>query len=234
MDHDSPAPEQPGATPTPNWPRRALGGLLSGSRRILAVICTEKARNLLVAARDSAAIIALLIGAVWTIRQQQIFRQTHAVVTIEHRISHIRLNPEKVLLIVDIDLRNAGKVLVHVENYWGEALQILPLLPAEDKRAAALDAKYRRNVPWPGIEKKKEVNDERQLEPGETEPLHYEFVIDSSMKVIGVHSFFANSDDKDNTPEHPSGWQRFTTYDLETSSVLPASKPTNSGLDQKN
>ena len=54
----------------------------------------------------------------------------------------------------------------------------------------------------------------REIEPGETDEVHFDFVLDSDVQIIVVYSYFKNVTKK----RREIGWHATSTYDLRTPS----------------
>lgn len=184
---------------------------------LFASFAAQRHRDLLSVARDYLTILALLVGGAWTVWTVIQYRDLHPIITTEHHISHRPLPLHKVLLSVDVDVTNAGKVLLKPLLSRVSILQVLPLTAEglEKVRQGTLASNNRRDIDWPKIDGKdypKELH-QRQLEPGETEPFHYDFILPDFVEVVAIYTLVNNPE---LTREHGSeaGWQRLTLCDL--------------------
>ncbi|MBI3696386.1 MAG: hypothetical protein HY238_16305 [Acidobacteria bacterium] len=62
--------------------------------------------------KDVVTILAVFVGGYWTFRLYDQHRENRPRLSIEHRVTHRPLPPDKVLLIIDARVTNTGKVLI--------------------------------------------------------------------------------------------------------------------------
>jgi hypothetical protein len=134
---------------------------------------------------------------------------------LEHYIAERDLPADKRLLRVVTRITNTGEVLLSLETGKTWVQQILPV---SEKMADQLEhdqdpVKDRETqVEWPliaerGIDWSKSPC---EIEPAETDELHFDFVVGSEAQTVEIYSYFENIRKRD----RPIGWTVSTVYDL--------------------
>jgi hypothetical protein len=156
-------------------------------------------------------ILAVIIGAIWGYRLFWLKRQKYPRINISHQIVHKSLTADKNLLNVTVNLLNDGDVLVRLKSGEVWVQQILPLprnfsfLIDEGKdvikvlRDAIPDESremWQTEAAWPVVSHYS-VNfrawHKKEVEPGSSLQLRYDFILDSKIKLIKVYSFYENA-----------------------------------------
>jgi hypothetical protein len=144
-----------------------------------------------------ATIVALVIGGVWTFRLFVRNRVDKPRATPSHAISIVDLGPEGLLLHVSVQVQNGSAVMLRLTS--GE-IRLAPILPLPDDATPLLD-EFRASertgateINWPGCQRI--VFDwskrPREVEPGESDTYHFDFVVSSGLKEFEVYSYFQN------------------------------------------
>lgn len=174
--------------------------------------------------------VALLVGGAWTYMLFVQKRQRYPRTSIEHRISHRRLESGKLLLTVEVVVANTGDVLVALEK--GETLvkQLLPPAPALARKAGNRPARHQATG-WDLIAFEPDDPGKHgvEIEPGNVDQSVYNFIVDGDLETIQVYSYFENVEKRRvqidwrglriSTPRR-LGWHHTSTYDL-----APAKRP---------
>ncbi len=189
----------------------------------------ERRKDFIGVTKDAFTILALAAGGYWTLMLYEMYRENRPNLSIEHHVTHRRLSPDKMLLIIDVSASNTSRILIKPLVGWFGIQQILPI---NTEQAASLKP-GRVDPPWPvlveptwfrGLNR----HSERKLEPGEAETQHEEVIVDSSLKTVLIYSFFENLSSLKavKLPEEPTpagfkapGWDRRSIYDLKESSA---------------
>jgi hypothetical protein len=165
----------------------------------------------------AATIVALIVGGAWTyilfIRKRQRFPRA----TLDHVVTVTELSPEFLLVHLDVRIQNVGEVLLELRY---SDIQLRRIIPLDAEVAETLregkDPVQDGNseVDWPGIGRR-ECNWEknpREIEPGEYDRVHYDFVIGSSVAVLSAYSYFRNVAKKN----REIGWNCTTLHNTST------------------
>lgn len=185
-----------------------------------------------------ATIVAVLAAGIWTIMLTSVYRETKPKVDVEHRIVQRALPAQrKIVLIVDVEASNTGKVLFKEESLFIFISKVFPIANASVLEGAGngiLGAEgHLLPKEWPRIDQETLPLEGRVLEPGEHEAHTFNFVIDDAIKMVQIYTFFRDEersqpswfvqfkDWRDGNPgrDHAVGWERLSTYDLEASCI---------------
>ncbi len=160
-------------------------------------------------------IIAIAIGGIVAIFKFQLFRDSEPHLTISHSISHRPIGDSYVHIDVTAHLKNSSRV--HVEIRKG-LFRLQHIAPASDAEVEALYADVFRgreheHLQWPTLDEAELTWNSGDLivEPGESHPETYEFIVSKDVESVFVYTYFHNW-------RHPRssqapGWARGTAYD---------------------
>jgi hypothetical protein len=181
----------------------------------------EDTKTLTEILRNIAEITALIIGGIWTYQRFIKKREPYPKAEIRHGISHVRLSKDKNLVHVITTFHNKGEVLLSMINFDTRLQQITPLTKEmEDKVKAVVDSvpEDETEVEWPllGCREKKWPKAQAELEPGESEHLHADFIIDSSIQVVVAYSYIKNI----YKGKQEIGWGCTTIYDIQKGALV--------------
>ncbi len=179
-------------------------------------------------------IVAFLIGGFWTYKIYKQKRQKYPRAEIEQQVQSRVLPDQRILLFVDIKLTNIGEVLITPKSLFSQVEKILPL-DQQDGDFYTLDrAKGETELPWQWakggerMEKKYEGRNV-EIEPGESESFHFEFIIAEPIETVKIYSYINNAFKREpsiskkfkafnehrNKPESKDiGWSTTILYDL--------------------
>lgn len=159
---------------------------------------------------------AIIVGGIWTYFGFIQHRLDSPRLQITQRISHVRISDKQNLLVVDETLNNPGQVLLDLRKRGVRVVQIVPVPSGVTERIAArqelMDSdKNKKGDVWPIVGEREEGSDENdklEIEPGETDQLHYEFVLPADVKTVNVVSYVYN-------PQEPDlAWRAENMYDF--------------------
>src|SRR5262249_52547585 len=142
----------------------------------------KKVAEILQIVQAITTVAAIIIGGVWTyllfIQQRQAFPR----LKIEHAVTHLALQDNRELLLLDITHTNVGAVKLSLPS---ADIRIYELAePAADDLAPPSD-----QIPtgpsdlWEVIDGRRQTwrPDELVVEPGESDTLHYEFLLNQDV-----------------------------------------------------
>jgi len=161
-------------------------------------------------------VAAIIVGGVWTFFLFIHNRLDRPRLQITQRISHIPISNDRNLLLVDEILSNPSSVLLDLKNGGVRVVQIAPLPAAARIKVATnqhlvdSDKNKAGNV-WRIIEERHhvwDVKNQLEIEPGETDQLHDEFVLPANIRAVNVISYIYN-------PKEPAlAWRAEEVYKL--------------------
>ena len=169
----------------------------------------ELLKNISGVIQTAIAITALIVGGIWTYSLFALKRQRYPKADIEHDFKLIKLTNDKNLLIVTVTLQNSGEVVINLKKGEVRIAQILPLQndvleslnAGRDIRKTMIDKiETDKNlwpteiIPWPELHYA-QLTQPRIVEPGNSEQIVYDFVINSAVKVVRIQSFCRRSEE---------------------------------------
>ena len=158
-----------------------------------------------------ATIIGFIGGAVWFNRQRKRLPKANITQTVAHR----HLHGNKLFVRVTATVVNKGETLIEVQQAFTRLLLVRPCY--EDLREGVECGKPTRTtdgalIDWPLLDKVSCCTEPpREVEPGETDEIHFDFVVDDDIQTFVAHT---------NIKNHAKGtkefvWERSTLYDLD-------------------
>jgi hypothetical protein len=176
---------------------------------------TSKVREYVDIIQSAFTVIALIVGGIWSYWLFVQNRQKYPRANIAHRIAHRHIANGKLLLHVNVIISNTGDVLLSLIHLETRIQQVLPL------PAGILDSinKGQNPVPegetevaWPLIDSQElEVKEgECEIEPGESQEIHHDFIIDAEVETVEVYSYLLNEQKR----VREIAWDLTTLYDL--------------------
>ncbi len=186
-------------------------------------------------------IAAVLIGALWAYRLFWLKRQRYPRISIGFQITQQPLTDQKRLVSVIVNLANDGEVLVRLKRSEIWIQQILPIAKnvAEliDRQDSVIEVlrdqvqgeereMWQTEIPWPVIavySLEMESWHRKEIEPGVSLQLRYDFTLDKQIQFIKVYSFYENAAKRPKRvrgflrgKKHIVGWDCATLYKIES------------------
>jgi hypothetical protein len=149
-------------------------------------------------AANAVTIVALAVGGAWTYLLFVRNRERFPCASLSQSVQCFRISPEVRVVHVAVRIENVGKVLLSVRKMECRLLQVLPLVGSLAKRIAepaTLVESGRQCIAWPllGRHHWTPPDGHTELEPGESEILRCDFVLDdNSVEVVHVYSHLGN------------------------------------------
>jgi hypothetical protein len=160
-------------------------------------------------------IAAIIIGGIWGYWLFVQYRQKYPRASIAHRITHRPIANGKLLLHVVVIISNAGDVLLSLVSLETRIQQVLPP-PAEVldfiNKGHSPVPDGQTEIDWPLIDSQESgwKRGEYEIEPGESQEIHYDFILDAETQTIEVYSYLKNEKKRD----REIGWDLTTLHDL--------------------
>lgn len=143
------------------------------------------------------------------------FRDFEPHLTISHSITHCPISDSYLHIAVTAHLENSSKV--HVEIRKG-LFRLQHIAPASDAGVEALYADVFRDredkhLQWPTLDEAELTwnSGDLTVEPGESHPETYEFIVSKDVESVFVYTYFHNS--RHHRSSQAPGWARGTAYD---------------------
>lgn len=172
----------------------------------------EKFKNAAGAVQSVAAVIAIVVGGIWTydlfIKQRKGVPQAN----VSHAVSFKQVSDTQVWVHVAVHFENTGETILRLVDGEARVQQILPL--AADIAGAMTRnrdpvAAGKRVTPWPTLCYRQTPLD-IEIEPSETDTIFYEFFIPHQIRTIKVYSYFAT----ENSGGRRLGWTGTSIHDV--------------------
>lgn len=176
-----------------------------------------------------ATTIAIFIAGFWTYRLFIQRRQRYPRAKITHLLLfRIPIGGEKVVLRVTVRIENSGEVLLKLASGRVWVQQVQPLPPhflKEVDRTNDLITTEENEYEWPLLS---ECNFDwseidQEVEPGESDEIHCDFVVDANVRSILVYSYMKNESKKRRGlvpwKKREIGWNTTTWHDFSTSDL---------------
>jgi len=161
--------------------------------------------------------LALIVGGIWSYLLFIRTRQKYPSANISQEITFKRITRDKVWLRITATLQNTGKVLLSLVYAETWVQQVRPI--DEEMQNKILDPQEsadteQTEIQWPLLNeaKIKWAKKELEIEPNESDQIHFDFLIDSNVKTIVAYSYFRNAEKFRRQKE--LGWQITRVYDL--------------------
>ena len=158
---------------------------------------------------------AIAVSGVWGYWLFVQKRQRYPRASIKHDITHMPIANDKLLLHVSVTIFNKGDILLSLESMETRIQQMLPLsdevLDSVAKGHKLVSEGETEHI-WPTLDSRESrwEKGQREIEPNESQDIHYDFIIDAEIQVIQVYSFLVNETKRG----HEIGWDLTTLYDL--------------------
>jgi len=163
--------------------------------------------------------IAIVVGGIWTYILFVRKRQKYPRANITHRVEHLPISDGKTLLRVVVNISNEGEILLSLVSGFTRVQQMMPWPPElleSIKRDKEFVKEGQTEVEWPLLDQRDLAfaKGKREIEPGETDELPFDFIIDSKVQIVVLYSYLKNK--RKRKPE--IGWNTTSIYDLRPAS----------------
>jgi len=159
--------------------------------------------------------LTFLIGAVWAYMAFIRKRENYPCASVSHRLMHRRIDENRVFLKVIVDIKNEGDVMISLERKLVRVQQMIPWT-SEALESVEVGPDVTRNkeceVEWPLLAEV-DLHGEKQgeeIEPGESDEFHVDFVIPAEVNTVVVYSYLKNVRKR----KKEIGWNTTSVYDI--------------------
>lgn len=163
-----------------------------------------------------ATIGAILAGGIWTYLLFVQQRQRYAHIKLEHKVTHLSLPDNRILLVLDVTHSNVGvrKVAFSSADIRVYGLKKQPDLPGEVIRQineGRLQDEIEPSAVWTNLAHQEQTwtTDQLFIEPNESDQLHYEFVLSDDDWPMIIFTYYKNP----TVEGTEKGWSLRTIYD---------------------
>lgn len=172
--------------------------------------------------------VAIIVGGLWAYRLFVKNRKEFPYATIEHNIEYWYLEDGKIYLTMIVTVKNSGEVRLPLTSGIISVQQVLPLhshirWPLREANEDNLkDGKVKNlfitedrqagmEIDWPEIGYRSLVwpKGDIQLEPGESEELQFDFILENTIQTVKIVSYIENKYRK-----QKSGWTKTTMFNF--------------------
>ncbi len=170
--------------------------------------------------------LGILVGGWWTYTLFVRKREDYPRAKLIHQVIQRGLPEGKRLLHVINRVTNTGQVLLSLDFGFCRVQQVLPI-PAEFadalQRGEDPVEAGKTEYPWPLLAERdfRWERSPRELEPGESEDVFCDFVVDPDTEVVEIYAYLKNKE----KVEREIGWNLTTLYDVRQGKVLLQSAP---------
>jgi hypothetical protein len=179
-----------------------------------SVTSTDNLKRIVGITKDIVQIVAIVSAAVWATYRFGLFRERIPRGIISHEVTHRRLTNSTIHLSVTIIFSNAGHVLWSFDPTELNYTAIQKIRPLTSDELTVLeqqfDARTNPEYEWPYIDVRS-LTFGLEVEPSDSEQIHYDFIIDNTIESILVYSYYSR---------HGRGWDASTIYDISGSSLM--------------
>jgi hypothetical protein len=152
------------------------------------------------ALKNLCEVVAIGIGGIWTYYFFVLKRQRFPRATLEQKILHWPVCDGKIALRVTVTIRNCGEVLLKLDNGFTWVQCVKPLskdFEDEIKSGADLVREKETEIQWPLIgERNYFLSQKMEVEPGESDEVISDIVIDSYAEKLLIYSHIQNESKK--------------------------------------
>ncbi len=147
--------------------------------------------------RNLVESIGLVVGGFWAYLKFIKKREHCPCAEIGHSLERYTLTGDKNLVHLDVRFKNCGETLLSLSRLEVRLQQILPLTDYSEALLsnASPVPSGRSEITWPLVDIREVHWDKGQaeLEPGEAENIHADFIVDAGIKLIEAYSFIENT-----------------------------------------
>jgi hypothetical protein len=170
---------------------------------------------------NAAQVAAILVGGWWAYTKFIRRREEWPRVSVEQVVNRRVLGPQQTLIRVAVKAKNAGTVLVEVDDVRVDVYQVLPLTVEAQSSLAdgSLVPPGKTEIAWPCLETRHRTwkPGEVSIEPGESDEFGFDFIVPAEVKTVFIYCYIRNVKHQ----EREIGWQLTQFYDLDNGGTSP-------------
>lgn len=157
---------------------------------------------------------AIIVGGGWALKQYWKRRDPHPKARLRHAVTHRAVDATRIWIRVELTIENCGAGLLHLESGLTRISHVLPLRGPLPNR---MSPPFGRELAWPQLHGDEKDWTELKIEPGESDSVSYDFIVDGDVQTVLVYSHV------DNRSHGTSafGWQTSTIYHIDQHGATP-------------
>ena len=174
--------------------------------------------------KDSATIVqaigttvAIAAGGVFAFQRLQLFRTFEPHLTISHQVSYRPIGESYVHISVTATLYNSSRVKIEIRKGFFLLQQIAPVPDEEIEHlySQLFEDREQNNLQWPTLDEFERDWDRGELivEPGESHPETFEFIVSTEVDSVTIYTYFHNSRFSQRA-QAAEGWGATTVFDI--------------------
>lgn len=163
-------------------------------------------KDLAAIVQSVATVVALCFGGYWTYKTFMGERANLPKANMSNGVTFIKVGPTGVVVRVTIAISNIGKSLLNLQSLKVQLYQVVPLL--DD--VAELEGRDTQEFEWREMKQQRRMDwpkGDREIEPGESDEEHFDFLLDPCPDLIQVYSYLENHHKKKEI-----GWRKTNIY----------------------
>lgn len=162
-------------------------------------------------------VTAILVGGIFALFKLQAFRDFDPHLTISHKVSHRSVSDSYTHIDVTATLHNSSKVQIELNDGFFRLQKIAPMSDetVEKLYDEVFEKEEHEELRWEILDVVEPTwgKGELVVEPGESHPETYEFIISTDVKAVLIYTYFYNS--KGGKPgQNAKGWHATTIHDI--------------------
>ena len=167
-----------------------------------------------------ATVTLICVGGIFAYRRLQLFRTFEPHLTISHEVAHRFIGDSYTHIDVTATLHNSSKVHLELREGFFLVQQISPESDEEIERmyAQVFINREQAEMQWAVLESLDISWEKSELvvEPGESHPESYDFIVSRAVKTVMIYTYFYNPRFSPSAPSS-EGWVASTVYDIVSS-----------------
>ena len=142
-------------------------------------------------------VVAIVLGGVFALVKLQAFREFEPHLTVTHKVFHRIISDKYVHIDVAATLHNSSKVQIEINKGFFRVQKVSPLPDEtiEELYSQVFLDQEELNMQWPKLDEVHRTwyKGELVVEPGESHPETYEFIVSRDVEAVLIYSYFYNS-----------------------------------------
>ena len=162
--------------------------------------------------QSTVTVLAIVAGGVFAYYKLRVFRDFEPHLTISHTVSSRVVGDSYVHIAVTATLHNGSRVEMEIREGFCRIQQVAPVSDEDVEHLYAQVLGDDAYLQWPTLDEVRRGwdRDELIVEPGESHPETFEFIVSGAIESVVIYTYFYNS----RYPQPPQGWAATTVYDI--------------------
>lgn len=177
----------------------------------------DEVKDIAAIIQSSVTALAIVVGGTFALYKLQVLRTFEPHLTISHEVSHRPIGDSYVHIDVAAILHNGSKVQIELRKAFFLLQQIAPIddEDIESMYAGVFVDRDHGNLRWPTLDGVDRAWNKGELivEPGESHPETYEFIVSMDVESVIIYTYFHNPAIS-RSASAPEGWAATTVHDI--------------------